>query len=176
MILILRRQLLRQRAGHRAHHPDAQARIEGFEWETMYDQGLWYVGLSGHLMRGKNVQTGVGLSTIIPRKVTTTAGVRLLDRRLVLAAQWSSFAGNTDIPAGYLPATNYELVNLYLTWKATPDIVLTASIDNLLNQYYRPYAVPGSSADGASQNDVLWASPGAGRVYKGGLTIHFGGA
>lgn len=154
----------------------AQARIEGVEWETMYDAGMWYLGVSGHLMRGKNVQTGAGLSTIIPRKVTTTAGVRLLDRKLILAAQWSSFAGNTDIPAGYLPATDYELVNLYLTWNATRDIVLTASIDNLLNQYYRPYAIPGSSTDGTTQNDVLWSSPGPGRVYKAGLKIHFGGA
>jgi hemoglobin/transferrin/lactoferrin receptor protein len=153
----------------------AHAQIEGVEWETMYDAGLWYLGVSGHLMRGKNVETGVGLSTIIPRKVTTTAGVRLLDRRLILAAQWSSFGGNTDIPAGYLPATNYELVNLYLTWNATKDIVFTASIDNLLNQYYRPYAIPGSSTDGTTQNDVLWSSPGPGRVYKAGLKIHFGG-
>ncbi len=154
----------------------AHARIEGVEWETLYDAGLWYVGVSGHLIRGKNVQTGVGLATIIPRKVTTTAGVRLLDRRLILAAQWSSFGGNTDIPVGYVPATNYELVNLYLTWNATKDIVFTASIDNLLNQYYRPYAIPGSSADGTTQNDVLWTSPGPGRVYKAGLKIHFGGA
>ena len=154
----------------------AHAQIEGVEWETMYDAGLWYFGVSGHVMRGKNVQTGVGLATIIPRKVTTTAGVRVLDRRLILAAQWSSFSGNTDIPAGYLPATSYELVNLYLTWAATKDIVFTASIDNLLNQYYRPYAIPGSSTDGTTQNDVLWSSPGPGRVYKAGLKIHFGGA
>ncbi|MGQ0682232.1 TonB-dependent hemoglobin/transferrin/lactoferrin family receptor [Bradyrhizobium sp.] len=154
----------------------AHARIEGFEWETMYDAGAWYLGVSGHLIRGKNVQTGVGLSTIIPRKVTTTAGVRLLDRKLTLAAQWSSFAGNTDIPVGYLPATDYELVNLYLTYNATRDIVLTASIDNLLNQYYRPYAIPRGSSDNSTQNDVLWSSPGPGRVYKAGLKIHFGGA
>ena len=54
--------------------------------------------------------------------------------------------------------------------------MFTASIDNLLNQYYRPYAIPGSSTDGTTQNDVLWASPGPGRVYKAGLKIHFGGA
>ena len=153
----------------------AHAEIKGLEWETMYDAGLWYLGVAGHVMRGKNVQTGVGLTTIIPRKVTTTAGVRLLDRRLVLAAQWSSFGGNTDIPVGYLPATSYDLVNLSLTWAATKDIVFSASIDNLLNQYYRPYAIPGSSTDGTTQNDVLWSSPGPGRVYKAGLKIHFGG-
>lgn len=154
----------------------AHARIEGFEAETMYDAGLWYVGVSGHLIRGKNVATNIGLATITPRKITTTGGVRLLDRRLILAAQWSSFGANNDVPAGYVPSTGYELVNLYATWHATKDIMFTASIDNLLNQYYRPYAIPGSSTDGTTQNDVLWTSPGPGRVYKAGLKIHFGGA
>jgi hemoglobin/transferrin/lactoferrin receptor protein len=154
----------------------AHARIEGVEAETMYDAGLWYVGVSGHLIRGKNVATNIGLATITPRKITTTGGVRLLDRRLILAAQWSSFGANNDIPVGYLPSTGYELVNLYLTWHATKDVMFTASIDNLLNQYYRPYAIPGSSTDGTTQNDVLWTSPGPGRVYKAGLKIHFGGA
>ncbi|MCK1637394.1 TonB-dependent hemoglobin/transferrin/lactoferrin family receptor [Bradyrhizobium sp. 157] len=154
----------------------AQARIEGIEAETMYDAGLWYVGVAGHLIRGKNVATNIGLATITPRKITTTGGVRLLDRRLILAAQWSSFGANNDVPAGYLPATGYELVKLYMTWHATKDIMFTASIDNLLNQYYRPYAIPGSSTDGTNQNDVLWSSPGPGRVYKAGLKIHFGGA
>ena len=95
---------------------------------------------------------------------------------LVLAMQWSNFAANNDLPAGYLPSTAYDLVNLYLTWNATKDIVFSASIDNLLNQYYRPYAIPGSSSDGTTQNDVLFSSPGPGRVYKAGLKIHFGGA
>ena len=154
----------------------AHARIEGVEAETLYDAGSWYVGVAGHLIRGKNVATNIGLATITPRKITTTGGVRLLDRRLILAAQWSSFGANNDVPVGYLPSTGYELVNLYLTWNATKDIVFTASIDNLLNQYYRPYAIPGSSNDGTPQNDVLWSSPGPGRVYKAGLKIHFGGA
>ncbi|MBR0830852.1 TonB-dependent hemoglobin/transferrin/lactoferrin family receptor [Bradyrhizobium manausense] len=154
----------------------ANARIQGFEAETMYDAGLWFVGIAGHYIQGKNTQTGIGLATITPRKVVTTGGVRLLDQKLVLAAQWASYGPNNDVPAGYLPATGYELVNLYLTYNATRDIVFTASIDNLLNQYYRPYAIPGSSTDGTTQNDVLWSSPGPGRVYKAGLKIHFGGA
>jgi hemoglobin/transferrin/lactoferrin receptor protein len=152
------------------------ARIEGFEAETMYDAGGWFVGVAGHLIRGKNTETNIGLATITPRKVTTTAGVRLLDRTLVLSAQWSSFGANNDIPVGYLPSTGYELVNLYLTWQATKDITFTASVDNLLNQYYRPYAIPGNSTDGTTQNDALWASPGPGTVYKAGLKIHLGGA
>ena len=154
----------------------AHAQIEGVEAEALYDAGVWYLGVAGHVMRGKDTQTNVGLTTITPRKVTTTVGVRLLDRALVLAAQWSNFAANNDLPAGYLPSTSYDLVNLYLAWNATRDIVFSASIDNLMNQYYRPYAIPGSSTDGTTQNDVLFSSPGPGRVYRAGLKIHFGGA
>jgi len=154
----------------------ANARIEGFEAETMYDAGDWFVGLAGHYIKGKNVQTNIGLATITPTKVVTTGGVRLLDRTLILSAQWASYGPNNDVPAGYVPSTGYDLVNMYLTYNATRDIVFSASIDNLLNQYYRPYAIPGSSTDGTTQNDVLWTSPGPGRVYKAGLKIHFGGA
>jgi hemoglobin/transferrin/lactoferrin receptor protein len=142
----------------------------------MYDAGDWFIGLAGHYIKGKNTQTNIGLSTITPTKVVTTGGVRLLDRTLILSAQWASYGPNNDIPVGYVPSTGYDLVNLYLTYAATKDIVFSASIDNLLNQYYRPYAIPGSSTDGTTQNDVLWTSPGPGRVYKAGLKIHFGGA
>lgn len=154
----------------------AQARIQGFEAETMYDAGNWFIGVAGHYIQGKNLQTNIGLATITPRKVVTTGGVRLLDRTLILSAQWASYGANNDVPTGYLPATGYELVNVYMTYAATKDIVFSASIDNLLNQYYRPYAIPGSSTDGTTQNDVLWTSAGAGRVYKAGMKIHFGGA
>jgi hemoglobin/transferrin/lactoferrin receptor protein len=152
------------------------ARIEGFEAETMYDAGLWFVGVAGNVQRGKNTVTNIGLATVQPRKVTTTGGVRLLDRKLVISAQWASFAAQTDLPVGYLPSTNYELVNLYVAYQPTADITLNFSVDNILNQYYRPFAIPGSSTDGTTQNDVLFSSPGPGITYKGGLKIHFGGA
>lgn len=154
----------------------ASAKIEGFEFETSYDAGDCFIGVAGNIQRGKNTATNVGLATVQPRKVTTTGGVRLLDRTLTLSAQWSSYAANDGLPAGYLPSTAYDLVNLYLTYQATKDIVLTASVENLLNEYYRPYAIPGSSTDGTTQNDVLFSSPGPGITYKAGLKIHFGGA
>jgi hemoglobin/transferrin/lactoferrin receptor protein len=152
----------------------ASARIQGFEAETMYDAGLWYVGLAGTYQNGKNLQTGFGLYSIPPQKVTTTAGVRLLDRTLVLSVMWTSATANTDIPRTYTPATSYDLVNLYAQYQPTRDLTLNFSVENLLNQYYRPYAIPvGSSGD--TQNDVKWASAGAGIVFKGGLKYHFGG-
>jgi hemoglobin/transferrin/lactoferrin receptor protein len=154
----------------------ANARIEGFEAETAYDAGLWFVGVGATIQKGTDTQTNVGLATIQPRKVTTSGGVRLLDRKLTISAQWASVAAITDLPAGYVPSTAYDLVNLYVAYQPTPDVTLNFSVDNLLNQYYRPYAIPGSSTDGTTQNDALWTSAGPGIVYKGGIKVHFGGA
>lgn len=153
----------------------AQARIQGFEAETMYDANTWFVGVSGSYLDGKNVQTGVGLYSIPPQKITTTAGVRLFENRLILSAMWTSAFSNKSIPVTYLPGTSYDLVNLYLAFKPSQDLTLNLSVENILNQYYRPYAIPVGS-QGDTQNDVKWASAGAGIVFKGGLRYHFGGS
>ena len=50
---------------------------------------------------GYNDVTNIGLINIQPNKIATTLGLRLLDRRLILAAQWSSFGANNDVPVGY---------------------------------------------------------------------------
>lgn len=150
------------------------ARIQGFEAETMYDAGSWFVGVSATIQEGKNVQTGIGLYSIPPQKFTTTAGIRFADNKATLSVMWTSVKGNTDVPANYLPGTSYDMVNLYLSMRPTPNVTLTASVENLLDQYYRPYAIPrGSSTD--TQNDVKWASAGAGLTFKAGLRYHFGG-
>ena len=151
------------------------ARIRGLELEASYDAGGWFMGLNGTLQKGENTQTGVGLATIQPARLTTTGGVRLLDRKLTLSAQWSAVAANNDVPAGYLPSTSYNLVNLYATYQPTKDVTVNLGIDNVFNEYYRPYAIPGSSTDGTSQNDVLWTSAGPGVTYKAALKVHFGG-
>ncbi|MEY9417309.1 hemoglobin/transferrin/lactoferrin receptor protein [Bradyrhizobium japonicum] len=152
----------------------ASARIQGVEAEAMYDANTWFFGLSGSYQNGKNLQTGFGLYSVPPQKVTTTAGVRLLDRTLILSVMWTSVIANTDIPPTYTPATSYDLVNLYAQYQPRPDLTLNFSVENLLNQYYRPYAIPvGSTGD--TQNDVKWASAGPGLVVKGGLKYHFGG-
>lgn len=151
------------------------ARVRGLEAEVNYDAGLWFVGVAGTLQKGENTQTGVGLASIQPARVTTTGGVRLLDRKLTLSAQWSSVAANTDIPAGYIPSTSYNLVNLYAAYQATKDVTVNLGIDNVFNEYYRPYAIPGSSTDGTTQNDILWTAAGPGVTYKAAVKVHFGG-
>ena len=152
----------------------ARARIEGFEAETVYDAGPWFVGVSATIQKGKNVQTGIGLYSIPPQKITTTAGVRLFDNKVVLSLMWAAIKSNNDIPVNYLPGTSYNLVNFYLSAKPSPNVTVGFSVENIFNQYYRPYAVPRSATDGESQNDALWASAGAGIVFKGGVKVHFG--
>ena len=87
-----------------------------------------------------------GLHSIPPRKVTTTAGVRLFDNRLWCSRRmWSSVSANNDIPVGYLPATSLRSRQSVSDMSSDQDIRSQLSVDNLLNQYYRPYAIPGGS-------------------------------
>ncbi|MFD2181594.1 TonB-dependent hemoglobin/transferrin/lactoferrin family receptor [Rhodoplanes azumiensis] len=151
------------------------ARIDGFEAETMYDTGGWFVGLAGTIQRGKNVDTGVGLVRIQGDRLVTTVGARFLDRKITAMVRWAAVASNDDIPANYIPASSYNLVNVYLGYQPTPDVLMSFGIDNLLNQYYRPYAIA-KSADVGAQNDLLWASPAPGITFKGSVKIRFGGA
>lgn len=153
------------------------ARIQGVEAEAVYDAGHWFIAIAGNLLEGENTVTGVGLANLIqPRRIVTTAGVRLLERQLTLSAQWISFASNQDVPSGFLPATSGDLLNFYLAYSPTPDVAFNFSVENALDKYYRPYAIPGGSTDGTTQNDVLFSSPGPGLTVKGGVRIHFGGA
>lgn len=151
----------------------AKAHIQGFEAETMYDAGDWFLGISGQIQRGYNDTTDQGLINIQGNKIATTGGVRLFDRKMTLAASWVSVASNQNVPSNYHPSTSYDLLNFYMTYQPVKDLWVNFSVDNALDRYYRPYAVPKSSADSTSQNDVLWTSPPPGITYKASVRIHF---
>lgn len=151
----------------------AKAHIQGFEAETMYDAGTWFLGVSGQIQRGYNDVNGQGLATIQPNKIVTTAGVRLLDKKLTIGGNWTSAAANNHVPANYLPSTAYDLVNLFLTYEPVKDLTFGFTVDNVLNAYYRPYAIPIGATDGTTQNDVLWTAPPPGIVYKGSMRVRF---
>jgi hemoglobin/transferrin/lactoferrin receptor protein len=151
----------------------AKAHVEGVEFETMYDTGDWFGGVSGSFQRSRNEGTGFGLVTAVPRKITTTAGARFIDRKLTVTMWWVNAEANKDIPTTYLPGTDYNVVNLFVGYSPTPDILAGVGVDNLFNQYYRPYAVPGTSATD-NQRDTLWASPAPGVTFKGSVKIRFG--
>jgi hemoglobin/transferrin/lactoferrin receptor protein len=70
----------------------------------------------------------------------------------------------------FLPATSYDLVNIFVGNQPTPDILASFTIDNLLDVYYLPYATLKSS-DGT---DTALAGSAPGRTYKASLRIRFG--
>jgi hemoglobin/transferrin/lactoferrin receptor protein len=80
---------------------------------------------------------------------------------------------NTDLPASYIPGTDHNLVNVFVGYQPTPDILAGIGIDNLLNEFYRPYPVPGTTPTDA-QRDTLWAAPAPGITFKGSLKMRFG--
>jgi hemoglobin/transferrin/lactoferrin receptor protein len=148
------------------------AHIQGFEAETMYDAGAWFVGVAATYLRGYNDITGDGLATIPGNKIVTSGGIRLLDRKMTIGASWSSVASNQHVPANWLPATSYDLLNFHLTYEPVKDLWVNFTVDNALNRYYRPYAIPKSTSTEV-QNDTLWASVPPGIVYKGSMRVRF---
>jgi hemoglobin/transferrin/lactoferrin receptor protein len=144
----------------------ANARIEGVEFETMYDAGRWFLGVSGQHLRGSNVDTGAPLATIQPDQVATTVGARFLERKLTVALRWTAVAAKnaSDIPTDdtgalvFSPSDRYDLFRLYVGYEPTPDVLAGISIDNLFNKQYTPY-----------MNQL--ASPGM--TFKGELKVRF---
>lgn len=153
-----------------------QARIEGFEFESKYDTGLWFVGVSGQHIRGKNAITNAPLLRIQPDQIATTIGVRLLEQRLQLAVRWAAVdsKNRNEIPPvtgtpTYPAVGSYNLVNLYVGYVLSPNATASFAIENLLNEQYARYT---DVYPGAGQ--VNTAFPSAGIVYKAGLTMRFG--
>jgi len=93
-------------------------------------------------------------------------GVRLFDRRLSISGAVVIVRPNNDLPAGYLPSTS-------MNCQSVSDLSGDQGhhphgLDRQpLNQYYRPYAIPGARAT-ARHKRVLFSSPGPGTVYKAG--------
>jgi hemoglobin/transferrin/lactoferrin receptor protein len=148
----------------------ANARIEGVELESTYDAGTWFAGLAGSWMKGVNMATGEHLSSVPGHKIVTTLGVRLLDQKVTAAVRWASVGAQSGLSSTFVPATSYNLVNIFLGYQPTPDILASFTIDNLLDVYYLPYATL-KSTDGT---DTALAGSAPGRTYKASLRIRFG--
>lgn len=153
-----------------------EARIDGIEFESMYDAGLWFGGISGAHLRGKNIAADTPLLKIQPDNISGTFGLRSADRKFSMALRVQVFAPkkNQDIPYEdppgptpprpvYLPTGGYELVHLYFGYQPTTDSLLSFSIENLLDEQYARYTdvYPGPSTAAGPQ---AFNSPG--RTFK----------
>lgn len=116
----------------------SQARIEGVEMEGMYDWGWGFAGLSGHILRGKDRDTGDPLVTIPPDRLVTTLGFRAFDRRVTFGARHFAVAAQERTTPG-LETPSYDLVNLFAGWEPNDNVSLAISLENIFDRQYTQY-------------------------------------
>jgi hemoglobin/transferrin/lactoferrin receptor protein len=148
------------------------ARIKGAEFEGTYDAGTWFIAMAGAIQRGENLTNNQPLLKIYPEQLATTVGARFLDRKVTVAVRWLAVAAKEakDIPAGSaLPTDAFNVVNLYVDYRPSEDVILGFGVDNLFNEYYVRYL------DLRTQgSNSLVPSPSPGVTFKGSLKVRFG--
>jgi hemoglobin/transferrin/lactoferrin receptor protein len=156
------------------------ARLEGAEFETMYDTGSWFFGLAGSHVRGRNLDAHEPLAKIAPDFITTTLGTRLWDNRLTLAMRWQAVAAKkaSEIPVDsggdsvYAPTGAFNIVNLYLGYQINDNTSAALSVENLLNEQYSPYLTVFANPSGSGSPLSI---PLPGITFKASLKVRFGG-
>jgi hemoglobin/transferrin/lactoferrin receptor protein len=163
-----------------------KARIEGFELESRYDAGFWFLNASYTALKGTNEIEDKPLAKIPANTFAGTLGFRFLDRKLTTAISLLSVAPKDprDIPHSLctsgpcngqmvpdlIPTAGYNIVNLYLAYQFNEDVTFNAAVENLFDTYYVPYTA--TSTRGSTV--IPSASPGL--TFKGGLRVRFGDA
>jgi len=113
----------------------ANAKIRGFEFESVYDAGWGFAGLSASLIEGYTVSfAGVraDLATIPSSQVTAQLGFRFLDNRLTVGGE-VQYNGK---PKGNPIAEDFTLVNTFASYQASDNLKLDFRVDNLFDVNY----------------------------------------
>ena len=141
----------------------AQARIDGFEFESIYDAGDFFTGLNVTLLDGEDRATGQPLLTVPPAQLTGRLGFRFLDYRAVIGGEVQHVFGQDNFDTEF--GDDYTLVNLFASYEASENFRLDLRINNLLDETYSNYL-----------NDITLTSPffEPGFNAKLGATIRFG--
>lgn len=121
------------------------SKVEGVELQGMYDAGYFFAGLSytyTHTDLPSQVD-GFGAHSYLPdNTVVTSAGVRLLDRKMTLGGRLSYF-GESDVGAvnvgGFYASRfmpSYTLVDFFSSYKVTENFEVGFNINNLFDKDY----------------------------------------
>ncbi len=113
----------------------ANAKLEGFELESIYDAGWGFVGLSASTITGYQVSyEGVrsDLSTIPSAQVTAQLGLRFLENRLLVGSEVQYNAA----PKGNVYATDYTLVNAFAQYNVNDNLKVDFRADNIFDVAY----------------------------------------
>jgi hemoglobin/transferrin/lactoferrin receptor protein len=150
----------------------ANAKINGFELETVYDAGWGYAGLSASIIDGHTISTNgvqAGLLTIPSSQVTAQLGLRFLEDKLTVGGEVQYNGKPKDNPI----AEDYTLVNAFVSYQATDNLKIDFRADNLFDvKYANPLNIVPATTPGAAP---VFAAYEPGITLKLAATMRFGG-
>lgn len=113
----------------------ANAKIRGFEFESVYDAAWGFAGLSASIVDGHTVSykgQRADLKTTPSSQVTAQLGFRFLEDRLTVGGE----VQHNGKPKGNAAAKDYTLVNAFATYKANDSLKLDFRVDNIFDVTY----------------------------------------
>jgi len=134
----------------------ARARLEGAELEAAYDWGGGFVTVAGTIIDGENDITGDPLNSVVPNRMSTTLGFRLLDDKLTVGTRLTIVDDSKRSVTN--PTAGYGLVDLFASYRYDENISGDVTIQNLFDRRYTQY---------------LNSEPSPGLTAKFGLTVKF---
>ncbi|MBB4038811.1 hemoglobin/transferrin/lactoferrin receptor protein [Microvirga flocculans] len=134
----------------------ARAELQGAEIEAAYDWGGGFVTVAGTVIEGRNDITGDPLNSVVPNRISTTLGLRLLDDKLTVGTRLTLVDDSKKNVAN--PTGGYGLVDLFASYRYDENISGDITIQNLFDRQYTQY---------------LNSEPSPGLTAKFGLTVKF---
>ena len=142
----------------------ANAKIQGFEFESVYEAAWGFAGISASITNGHQMTyAGVrqDLSTIPSSQVSAQVGFRFLEDKLTVGGE-VQYNGK---PKGNALAKDYTLVNAFASYQATDNLKVDFRADNLFDVKY-------ANPLNATTTSVVY-EPGI--TLKLAATMRFGG-
>ncbi|WP_287360585.1 TonB-dependent hemoglobin/transferrin/lactoferrin family receptor [Mesorhizobium sp.] len=149
----------------------AQAKINGFEMEAVYDAGWGYAGLSASIIDGHTISYDgerAELLTIPSSQVTAQLGLRFLEDKLTVGGE-VQYNGK---PKGNPIADDYTLVNVFASYQASDNFKIDFRADNLFDV---KYANPLNITTSGQPPEPVFAVYEPGVTLKLAATMRFGG-
>jgi hemoglobin/transferrin/lactoferrin receptor protein len=117
----------------------AEAVINGFEAEGIYDAGSYFVGISGNILNGKNSRTNEDLVKVPPNCLTGTLGFRGYDGRLEVGTRVSLVGAKDKAEDFGFVGDPYAVVDLFANWKVDERVTTGLVVENLFDHQYTEY-------------------------------------
>lgn len=116
------------------------ARVEGVELELRYGAPAYYLALTGAALRGDDRGENVPLESIPAHQVSLEGVLYGWDRSLETGLRVTAARAQNRVPSGphtIDPTPSYTVLDLFASWRPTPEWRLDLGVDNLNDRRYR---------------------------------------